>query len=76
MEDRNCIIPDFRPLGTPDSDMSPATTLSGVFDGHMSAKAAEMAAHNLHAFLSKGAWLCPACKHFLKASLQTRFAPS
>ena len=59
MEDRSCIIPDFRPLGTPDSETSPATTLCGVFDGHMSAKAAEMAANNLHVFLSKGARRCP-----------------
>lgn len=57
MEDRSCIIPDFRPLGTPDSPDNVTTTLSGVFDGHLSAKAADMAANNLHAFLAKGLYL-------------------
>ena len=54
MEDRNVIIKDFRPLGSPDSPDQAFTTLCGVFDGHLSAKAAEMAASNLHAYLEKG----------------------
>lgn len=54
MEDRSCIIPDFRPLGTPDSPENAATTFAGVFDGHLSAKASEMAANNLHSYLAKG----------------------
>lgn len=54
MEDRSCIINDFRPLGTADNPNNAVTTLSGVFDGHLSAKAAEMAANNLHTHLAKG----------------------
>lgn len=53
MEDRSCIINDFRPLGTADHPDNATTTLSGVFDGHLSAKAAEMAANNLHEHLAK-----------------------
>ena len=55
MEDRNVIIEDFRPLGSPDDPSKAFTTLCGVFDGHLSAKAAEMAANNLHVYLEKGA---------------------
>ena len=54
MEDRSCIIKDFRPLGTADHPDNAITTLAGVFDGHLSAKAAEMAANNLHEHLIKG----------------------
>ena len=54
MEDRSCIITDFRPLGAADDPNNATTTLSGVFDGHLSSKAAEMAANNLHEHLSKG----------------------
>ena len=54
MEDRSCIINDFRPLGSADDPVSAVTTISGVFDGHLSAKAAQMAANNLHVHLAKG----------------------
>lgn len=54
MEDRSCIIKDFRPLGSADNPSNATTTLSGVFDGHLSSKAAEMAANNLHEHLAKG----------------------
>jgi serine/threonine protein phosphatase PrpC len=54
MEDRSCIINDFRPLGTADGPENATTTLCGVFDGHLSAKAADMAANNLHEHLAKG----------------------
>ena len=61
MEDRSCVINDFRPLGTADHPNNAITTLSGVFDGHLSAKAADMAANNLHEHLIKGGDLV-ACK--------------
>lgn len=54
MEDRSCIISDFRPLGTADGPGNASTTLCGVFDGHLSAKAADMAANNLHEHLARG----------------------
>lgn len=54
MEDRSCIINDFRPLGSADNPDNAVTTLSGVFDGHLSAKAAQMAANNLHEHLARG----------------------
>ena len=58
MEDRSCIINDFRPLGTGDGPENATTTLCGVFDGHLSAKAADMAANNLHVHLSAGTFHC------------------
>lgn len=54
MEDKNVIIEDFRPLGTPDSPSKAYTTFCGVFDGHLSARAAEMAANQLHVYLENG----------------------
>lgn len=62
MEDRSCIIEDFRPLGTGDGPEIASTTLCGVFDGHLSSKAANMAANNLHEHLSKEAGYLAAVK--------------